>query len=272
MNSKLNWQLAVCSWSLGNDAATLKMLKEQTGVTHIHLHIRPELGKVNEEFVSEVLQQGWVISSGMVGFEQEDYSTLETIKQTGGIVPKDCWDKNKLTVISAIDILSGLGVPYLSFHFGYVEAKNTELIERVNVLADYAAAKNMILLLETGQETADELLEFIEKINHTALGINFDPANMILYGKGEPIAALNILKPYIRHIHIKDANAPAQTGQWGTEVAWGDGQAGGDKFLDALKSINYSGVLSVEREAGNTRLEDVKLAVKRVNSFLETHR
>jgi L-ribulose-5-phosphate 3-epimerase len=117
--------------------------------------------------------------------------------------------------------------------------------------------------LETGQESAAELRRFIEEMNHPALGINFDPANMILYNKDEPKAALRILAPWVRHVHIKDAIRTKTPGQWGQEVPWGDGEVGAREFLNTLAAVNYRGALAIEREAGNQRLADIKLAIAR---------
>jgi sugar phosphate isomerase/epimerase len=124
-----------------------------------------------------------------------------------------------------------------------------------------------MLLLETGQETAEELREFMEKLNHPAIGVNFDPANMILYDKGNPIDAVRVLAPWIKHIHIKDATRTTQPGTWGAEVPWGDGQVGTEAFLNVLKEIGFEGVLAIEREAGDDRFGDIKLAAERLLGF-----
>ena len=245
------------------------MLKKETGISTVHLQIRPELGKKNRDFIDQILNQGWHISCGMVAFEQEDYSTLETIKATGGIVPTQSWPNNKSKVCKAVDILSDIGVPYLSFHFGFLDTNNIDLLERVEALADHADSKGVMLLMETGQETADELADFMQKIDHPALGINFDPANMILYGKGEPAKSLEQLKSWVKHIHIKDALPSRQVGFWGTEVLWGDGKVNSDKFLKQLVEINYTGALCVEREQGTNRYTDIISAISNVKQFLE---
>ena len=124
-----------------------------------------------------------------------------------------------------------------------------------------------MLLLETGQETAAHLRDFLEEINHPAIGVNFDPANMILYDMGDPIEAVKILAPWIKHIHIKDAVRTTNPGTWGQEVIWGNGQVQPDKFLHALEKVNYKGVLAIEREAGDNHLDDIQLTVQRLNSF-----
>jgi sugar phosphate isomerase/epimerase len=105
------------------------------------------------------------------------------------------------------------------------------------------------LHLETGQETADGLLEFIHQVDRDNLKINFDPANMILYGTGEPIEALRKVGAYVRSVHCKDGKWSDQPGvTWGAEVALGKGDVGMEAYLRTLKEIGYRGPLTIERE------------------------
>jgi sugar phosphate isomerase/epimerase len=93
--------------------------------------------------------------------------------------------------------------------------------------------------------------------------VNFDPANMILYGAGDPIEAVKILGRHIRHVHVKDAVLSRQPGVlWGEEVPFGSGQVGPARFLEAMKGVGYGGPLAVEREAGSARLADVGTAIE----------
>ena len=116
--------------------------------------------------------------------------------------------------------------------------------------------------METGQETAEEMASFMKYLDHPALGINYDPANMILYDKGNPIEGLKVLAPWIKHIHIKDAIETDTPGQWGAEVPWSQGQVNGDAFLAMLTEIGYKGTLAIEREGGDDRLGDIGIAAK----------
>jgi sugar phosphate isomerase/epimerase len=207
----------------------------------------------------------------MINFPQEDYSTLESIKATGGIVPDDCWQTNREMTFKSIELTRELGVKFLSLHFGFIDMENPQaadkLLDRVKVLADYATKKGVLLLMETGQETSQELAEFLEKVNHPALAVNFDPANMILYDKGDPIEAIMLLAPWIENIHIKDALRTKKPGSWGSEVPWGTGQVDSQRFLKTLRQIGFGGALAVEREAGNDRLGDIKNAVEKLRNF-----
>jgi L-ribulose-5-phosphate 3-epimerase len=262
-----DWPIGVCSWSMHSDTTELAKLMTQVGINHIHLELNPAFAPNGKDYLDSVRRHGWQLTATMVWFAQEDYSTLETIRQTGGIVPDDCWPQRKELVLDAIKLTASLGAKYLSLHFGFIDAANTALAGRAKCLADAAAKKDVVLLMETGQETAQMLADFLEKLAHPALAVNFDPANMILYGKGEPIEAVKILGRWIRHVHAKDALRSPVAGQWGKEVVWGSGQVGGEVFLKALKQTGFAGALSIEREAGASRVDDIKCAAQTLQSF-----
>jgi sugar phosphate isomerase/epimerase len=116
-------------------------------------------------------------------------------------------------------------------------------------LCDHCRRNGQALHLETGQEPADVLLAFIRAVERDNLFINFDPANMILYGIGDPIEALEKLGPYVRSVHCKDAKWAARPGEeWGKEVRLGEGDVGMEAYLRTLKEIGYTGPLTIERE------------------------
>jgi L-ribulose-5-phosphate 3-epimerase len=263
-----NWPIGVCSWSLQTDIAGVADAMNKIGLDHVHLGIRAALGAEGADVLAAIQKQDWTISSTMIDFPQEDYSTLDTIKVTGGVAPDDCWERNRDLFVGAADVTAQLGVKYLSMHAGFVDENDEDyakkFYDRIRTLADAAANKGLILLLETGQEAAKELRHFMETLNHPAIGVNFDPANMILYDKGNPIEAVKVLAPWIKHIHVKDATRTKQPGTWGAEVPWGDGEVQPEAFLNALEEIGFDGALAIEREAGDNRFGDVKLAAERL--------
>jgi len=266
------WNIGVCSWSLQAGIDDIAAVMDKIGVNHVHLAVGPALTDDGKEYIAAIRQQDWVISSTMISFEEEDYSSPETIKVTGGVVPDDSWEKNKKIFTDAVRITCQLKVQYLSLHAGFIDHTDSEkyqvMCDRIKYMADIAAGSGIILLLETGQESANDLAGFIKDVNHPAVGINFDPANMLLYDKGNPIEAIKVLSPWIKHVHIKDAIKTEIPGQWGAEVPWGDGQVPGDKFLATLKEVGYEGALAVEREAGDSRIDDIALAVERLKQYI----
>ena len=134
------------------------------------------------------------------------------------------------------------------------------MLQRLGEVADAFAAEQLELGLETGQETAPVLAGLLAKLNRKNVGVNFDPANMLLYDKGNPIEALRVLGPRLRQVHIKDAVRTKQPGTWGTEVAVGTGEVDWAAFFTTLKQLKFSGNYVIEREAGGRRLEDIRAA------------
>jgi sugar phosphate isomerase/epimerase len=263
------WPVGVCSWSLQKDIEGVAEAMKKIGLRHVHLGVGPVQEEGGDAVLAAMTARDWIISSTMIGFPQEDYTTLETIKETGGIVPDAYWEQNRTLFLKALETTETLGVKQISMHAGFLDhsqpASAEKFAERIKVLADAARKKGILLLLETGQESAEDLRKFLQEVNHPALGVNFDPANMILYDKGNPVEALKILAPWIRHVHIKDAVKTKEPGTWGAEVPWGDGDVGAAGFLKALKEIQFSGTLAIEREAGDDRFGDIQLAAKRLS-------
>jgi len=268
MRTKQGWPIGVCSWSLRQDIKGVASSLRKLGIKHVHLAVGPAAGKGGKAYLSTALKQDWTVTSAMINFPQEDYSSLGAIRRTGGIAPDRQWPANRKLFIKACDAAAMLGTPYISFHAGFLDHRNRKyarkFYDRMNWLADIAGKKKLVLLMETGQESAADLSYFLDILKHPALGVNFDPANMILYDKDEPAKAVKILAPWIRHIHIKDAIRTKKPGTWGAEVPWGDGEVGGSKFLKALQKTGYKGAVAIEREAGDQRLADIALAVKRL--------
>ena len=135
--------------------------------------------------------------------------------------------------------------------------------EMVRRVCDHAAGHGQTFALETGQESADVLLDFMGP-PRANLRINFDPANMILYGTGDPIAALDTLAPHVLTVHCKDGDWPPKNspGALGEEKPLGQGSVGIERFIAKLKEIGYKGPLTIEREATDPaqRLRDILMA------------
>ncbi|OHB56437.1 MAG: xylose isomerase [Planctomycetes bacterium GWF2_50_10] len=269
----LGWPIGICSWSINNDLVMLEQIRDITGIDHLHLDINPVIDGAGPEYVKKFQSAGWKFSAAMVGFRQEDYSTLESIKTTGGIVPDECWPQNMQRVFKAIENTGSLGIKFLEFHFGFIDEPGSagfiKLCRRACLLADRAFESGVILLMETGQETADTLKMFLDHVHHPALAVNFDPGNMILYGKGDPVEAVSKLGKWIRHVHAKDAVASSVPGLWGKEMRWGDGQVDRAGLLKSLRLVGFEGTLSIEREAGSAKLSDIENAAKRLSGYSE---
>ena len=202
------------------------------------------------------------IVSGMYGALGEDYSTLVSIRRTGGIVPDTTWEQNWRDIQATIGIARGLGLPLVTLHAGFLpdqpgDPAMAKLVARIGQIADAFAAAKMKVAFETGQETAATLRAFLERMNRPNLGVNFDPANMILYGKGDPVAALRELAPWVFQVHIKDAVRTTVPGSWGREVAVGTGDVDWRSFFRALQAARLDVDLIIEREGGSDRVREI---------------
>jgi len=195
----------------------------------------------------------------------EDYSTLATIRDTGGIAPDGTWPQNWQNIQATVPLARQLGLRLVTFHAGFLphdehDPNVAKLKRRLGEIADLFDGYGIALGLETGQETAPALLGLLQKLNRPNVGVNFDPANMLLYDQGNPIDALRTLGPWIRQVHIKDACRTKVPGTWGEEVAAGTGEVDWPTFFATLQQVGYRGDLCIEREAGSQRVADIGAA------------
>jgi sugar phosphate isomerase/epimerase len=214
------------------------------------------------------------------GFEGESYADIATTAKTVGLVPEATRAARVQEMKEISDFTKLLGCNTVALHIGFVpedsaSASYKDLITVTRDLLDHIKANGQNLHLETGQESADHLLHFISDVQRDNLFINFDPANMILYGTGEPIAALKKVGHLVRSIHCKDAKwAPVEvrgTG-WGQEVPLGDGDVGMENYLRTLLAIGYTGPLTIEREIPQDPVRqkaDIGQAVKILTTLRE---
>ncbi len=263
-------RLGVCSWSLLPESP--KQLADAVrvlGLSKIQLAIDPVAESSAWTEAGAVLSgEGIEIASGMYHTIGEDYTTLETIRRTGGVVPDEHWERNIENARRDANIAAELGVKLVSSHAGFIppgpdDPTRDILIERVAMIADvFAEECDGVLLLETGQETAETLEGFLGDLDRANVGVNFDPANMILYGMGDPVDAARRLVGGIRQVHLKDACSAERPGQeWGAEVPVGAGEVDWPAFFSVLGAGGFSGDMMFEREAGDDRPGDIATGI-----------
>lgn len=267
-SAHLTSRVAVCSWSLQPTSPQDLITKLQaTGVRRVQLALDPlrESPAVWESTKSMFQSEGIAIVSGMFGCVGEDYSTLDTIRATGGIAPDATWPQNWQNIQAAVTLAKSLGLKLVTFHAGFLphddqDPNFVKLKQRLAEVAELFGAHGIALGLETGQETAVALRAFLQKLDRPNLGVNFDPANMLLYDKGNPIDALRTLGPWIRQVHIKDARRTKVPVTWGEEVVAGTGEVNWPAFFTTLQQVGFKGDLCIEREAGSQRVADIGAA------------
>jgi L-ribulose-5-phosphate 3-epimerase len=261
-------RLAVCSWSLQPTSPQDLIAKlEASGIRRVQLALDPlrQSPGVWGKTATLFRQNDVTIVSGMFGCVGEDYSTLETIRATGGIAPDATWEQNWTNIRATAALAQKLGLKLVTFHAGFLPHEEKDpafarMLRRLAETADAFQAAGIALGLETGQETAPVLVQLLQKLNRPNVGVNFDPANMILYDKGNPIAALRSLGPWIRQVHIKDARRTKVPGTWGEEVAVGTGEVDWRAFFATLRELSFAGDCVIEREAGSQRVADIRAA------------
>ena len=273
-------QIGVCSWSLqATGPEDLANKVQALGLKKVQLGLTPHRDDPGTwEGVQEVLDKaGIAIVSGMFSTVGEDYTTPETIRRTGGIVPDEYWEENQNICRSAAALAQQLGLKLVSTHAGFLPHEPSDpgfdkLSGRVVALAQMYAAIGGSLLLESGQESADTLLIFLDELAKQGagnVGVNFDPANMILYDMDEPIEALQKLVYRVQQVHVKDAKRTAVKGQWGEEVVVGTGQVDWTAFVRILAQADYEGDYIFEREAGNVRVGDIAQGIAALQAAMQ---
>ena len=260
--------LAVCSWSLRPDSPTDLVDKvAQCGLDAVQLALDPlrEPAWARATLRASLEQHHFRVVSGMIAMHAEDYSTLDAIRQTGGVRPDAHWERNLTNAKACAVIAADLGLRLVTFHAGFLpedpaDPLRATMTARVRTIADLFAHHAIDLALETGQEDAHTLLGVLAEINHPSVGVNFDPANMLLYGMGDPVESLTLLAPHVRQIHIKDADPSPTPGLWGREQVVGEGSVDWDAFLRVVRERLPGVPLVIEREDGDARVDDVRTA------------
>jgi len=229
----------------------------ELGISSIHLHTPSGDSRTPEHagrLASELSEAGITVSCLFAGFEGESYADIPTVVSTVGLVNPETQAERVAELRQIADFGKLLEVPAIGLHIGFVphetdSAAYLELVQILRDVADHCAAHGQALHLETGQETAVALVAFLQAVDRENLFVNFDPANMILYGAGEPLPALELLGPYVRSVHCKDAVWSDQRGvTWGEEVPLGEGDVDMEAYLRTLAAIGYEGPLTIERE------------------------
>jgi sugar phosphate isomerase/epimerase len=205
-------------------------------------------------FLARLNELGIRISVVFGGFEGESYADIPTVRRTVGLVPPQTRAARLREMKEIADFARVLGVDAVGLHLGFVphdpgDPLYGEVLAVTRELCDHCRSHAQRLHLETGQESADTLLQFLADAGRDNLFVNFDPANMVLYGSGDPIEALRKVGRYVRSVHCKDAKWAARPGEeWGREVPLGEGDVGMENFLRTLAEIGYQGPLTIERE------------------------
>jgi len=185
---------------------------------------------------------------------------------TIGLIPRETRAARIAHIKAAADFAARCDIPAVQTHAGFIpENPNDpvykEAIAALREVVEYCARYRQNFRYETGQETPITLVRAMRDVGLDNQGVNFDVANLILYGKANPVDAIEVLAPYIQGIHAKDGLWPTNPKALGEEVPIGKGKVDFPRIVQRLKDIHYQGAVTIEREiSGPQQLEDVRAA------------
>ncbi len=271
--------IGVCSWSLQvKNIPELKAFVDRLGISVVQIacgdphHAAWDEG---DAMPAAAKAAGFQLSGAMLGFPGEDYTTPQTIEKTGGFGDPATRPERLERFQWALKRTQELGVNDLMLHAGFIpevgDAARKPFLDTLAKVSDLAQQANVVIAFETGQESAALLRQTLDDLQCPNLKVNFDPANMLLYDKDDPLEAIELLAPDIRSVHLKDANRPKVPGTWGEEVPLGQGQTNTAAFVKALQRIGFTGPLCIEREVGTQeeRFRDIEHGVRFLRECLE---
>jgi sugar phosphate isomerase/epimerase len=186
--------------------------------------------------------------------------------ETIGLVPRDFRAARIAHMKAVADFAQKAGIPAVQGHCGFIpenpnDAVYKETIDAIREVALYCKSKGLNLRCETGQETPITLVRAIRDVGTDNVGVNFDAANLVMYGKANPVDAVDLLGPYIQGVHAKDGVYPTDPRKLGAEVPIGKGVVNWPVLVEKLKAIGYSNPLTIEREIrGEKQTADILAA------------
>ncbi len=250
-------EVGVCGWCLDRHDLihSIEVASRQLAVScmQIGFFTTDDLRAVDANTVASAAEAvGMSLVGSFVGFDGEDYSSIERIALTGGFTADETYAARLVMTRVAAEVTRILGGRSLAMHAGTIpsDAKSplfTKLVARIREVADILEECGLRLLLETGSEPADIFLDFLNALEGQNIGVNFDPGNFIVYGTDEPAQAFSKLKQRVENVHLKDAVRSARPGiEYGRAVPLGLGDAQIPRIVSTLRLSGYAGPLLVE--------------------------
>jgi L-ribulose-5-phosphate 3-epimerase len=241
---------------------------KQLGLTNCFFSLDDYLGRYTKSLAAEL--QGLLEKYGVTA------TTAEVVQPgplkwnftegpaTIGVVPRATRKARVDALMQTSDFAKLLGIPYVQTHCGFIPEDPSdplyeETVVTIRKLAEHCAGNGQGFLMETGQETPTTMLRVIRDANQPNLGVGLDTANLILYGKANPVDAIDVLGPYIKSMHAKDGRWPTDPSKLGEEVVIGQGLVDFKQVFVKLKKLGYTGAVTIEREtSGPQQMEDVR--------------
>ncbi len=215
------------------------------------------------------------ISAFWCGWEGPQVWDFYEGQKTLGLVPPKYRQVRIKNLCDGADFAKKLGVTDVITHMGFIpenpyDPEFEPFCDAVRIVAKHLDANDQYLLFETGQETPVTMLRCFELVGTKNLGINLDTANLILYGKANPVDALDVFGNYVRNLHAKDGLYPVNGHNLGKEVRLGDGKVDFYSLFRKLKELGYDSHVTIEREiSGEQPMQDIRYAKKYLEEILE---
>jgi L-ribulose-5-phosphate 3-epimerase len=270
--------IGVCSWSLQvTSIPELKGFLDRLGIDVVQIacgdphHASWVEG---DNMPAAARAAGFRTWGTMLGFPGEDYTTPQTIEKTGGFGDPALRPERIERFRWGLARTRELGLSDMMLHAGFIpevgDPGRKSFLDTLAQVADLARQAGVTIAFETGQETAALLRRTLDELQCPNLRVNFDPANMLLYDKDDPLQALDLIAPYLRSVHMKDACRPTVPRTWGTEVPLGQGQTNTRAIVRKLRQLGYTGPLLIEREVGTQeeRFRDIEYGVRYLRQCL----
>ena len=211
---------------------------------------------------------GVEITSLWAGYPGPAHWDFREGPSTIGFVPAHLREMRVAAVMKGVDFASWAGFPSVTTHAGFIPENPADPVYRDTMLAlrkiaAHCQSLGLWFCLETGQETPTTLLRLIQDIGTGNVGVNLDPANLLMYGKANPLDALDIIGKYVRGVHAKDGEYPTEPMELGVEKPLGQGRVNFPALVAKLKALGYEGALTIEREiTGDQQIADIRNAVE----------
>jgi len=233
--------------------------------------------EVAEKLKQAAEENGIEITTLWTGFSGRPIWNLTEGPLTIGLVPPDKRKTRLKDLWKASDFAEWIGVDSLTTHVGFIPENPNDpvyisLIDVLKKVAKFLEDRGQSFRFETGQETPVTLLRTFEDVGADNFGVNFDPANLLMYGKANPIDALDIIGEYVRGVHAKDGEYPKTGRQLGEEKPLGEGRVNFPALISKLRELNYYGALTIEREiSGPQQIIDIKRGKKYLEELIQTY-
>lgn len=226
------------------------------------------------EFAGFLRATGIRADSVVAVFAGESYADRDAVVRTVGFRPLPLIAERLVYLRKCVDFADAIGARIVTFHMGFLpddpaDAAYKTMLGAVTDIAGYAAQKHVTISLETGQETGQQLAAFLDRITVARVGVNFDPANLVIYGVDSPSQALTHIVTRVTSVHVKDALLPETPGAMGREVRPGEGRAELKECFRILRASGFTGALIIENYVARGLKTDPMDELRKAKAFLQ---